>query len=69
MTGKKKDGKGEVIRDLDAGVENNLLIHKKFDFQRFLLGFKQLHCLVLCRLLGGRLQPLSNVKLTRTFKV
>lgn len=25
-----------------------LLTHKKLDPQRFLLGFKQLHCLVLC---------------------
>lgn len=69
MNGKKQHGKGEVLRDLDARVENDLLIDKKFDFQRFLLGFKQLHCLVLCRLLGGRSQPLSNGQLTYTFRV
>lgn len=40
-------------RRIDIGVKNYLLVHKKFDFQRFLVCLKQKnHYPVLCLLFG-----------------
>lgn len=69
MNGKKAAREGEVSRDLDARVENDLLIHKNLTFRGFCLASKQLHCLVFCVVCWAEDHSLSvTAELTYTFR-